>query len=131
MGSLERYSDVLCVGFGAALGTLARAVLEEVFPPAPDGWPITTLLINLTGSFLLGLLLTALVNVGEDTGWRHRVRLTAGTGVIGGFTTYSTLILEIHGLSFPASAAYGAVSILLGIFCAAAGILAAPRKRAS
>ena len=129
MGSLGKNSGLvsgaLCVGIGASIGTLIRAILEESFPHSPGGWPMATFLINLFGSLILGFLLAALANSGEDTGWRHTTRLTAGTGVIGGFTTYSTFILEIHGLDLPASLAYAALSLTLGIVSSAAGILLA------
>ncbi len=129
MGSLSRNSGLIsgaaCVGIGASIGTLLRAVLEESFPHSATSWPIATFLINLSGSLILGFLLTALANLGEDTGWRHTARLTLGTGVIGGFTTYSTFILEIHKLQLPVCLAYAAVSVIVGIACAGAGIAAA------
>lgn len=110
------------VGLGAAIGTLLRATLENSFPAAPGAWPLTIFLINLAGSLILGFLLTVLANAGSDTGWRHAARLTLGTGVIGGFTTYSTFIVEIHGLAAPLALAYAGTSLIAGIACAAAGI---------
>ncbi|MGO1591090.1 MAG: fluoride efflux transporter FluC [Ancrocorticia sp.] len=126
MGSLKRNSGMLtgalCVGVGAAIGTLIRAFLEESFPHADGAWPLATFAINLIGSVILGFLLTALANSGPDTGWRHTLRLTAGTGVIGGFTTYSTFIIEVHELALPLSLAYAGTSVITGIACAVAGI---------
>ena len=79
---------------GGMLGTAARAQLEGAFAPPAGGWPWVTFAINLVGSFVLGALLEALSRTGRDVGWRRAARVGLGTGVIGGFTTYSTFIVE-------------------------------------
>jgi CrcB protein len=78
-------------------GALARFGLSTVLP-SPGGWPLPTLIINLAGAFLLGVLLEALVRRGPDTGRLRVIRLLAGTGFMGAFTTYSTLALETNTL---------------------------------
>lgn len=88
---------VAVVVLGGILGALARYGLGTVLP-APGGWPLPTLTINLAGAFLLGALLEALVRRGPDAGRRRVVRLLAGTGFMGAFTTYSTLALETNTL---------------------------------
>jgi CrcB protein len=113
------------------VGTLARAVLEDAAPAAADGVPWTTLGINVTGSFLLGLLLEVLTRTGLDTGWRRAARLTLGTGVLGGFTTYSTFAVEVSQRAGAAphviGPAYAVASVVLGAAAAALGYLAAHR----
>lgn len=79
---------------GGAIGTAARASLETIFPSSPAALPWTTLTINLVGSYVLGLLLEALSAAGPDRGVRRAARLTLGTGILGGFTTYSTFMVE-------------------------------------
>lgn len=79
---------------GGTVGTAARAALETLFPAAPTALPWTTLAINLMGSFLLGVLVETLSASGPDRGVRRGIRLTIGTGVLGGFTTYSTFMVE-------------------------------------
>jgi fluoride exporter len=84
-------------------------------------------MVNLSGAFILGLLLEALVRSGEDVGWRRRARLAGGTGFCGGFTTYSTLAVETvqlarHGV-WSTAALYVVVSVLGGLVAAVAGIL--------
>lgn len=79
---------------GAALGTTARSLLEGSWPAAPGAFPWTTFVINLCGSLLLGMLLEAIAESGRDVGWRRGLRLGVGTGVLGGFTTYSSFSVE-------------------------------------
>lgn len=116
----------LLVAVGSSLGTLARASIELAVPTPPGAWPWATFGINLVGSLLLGLLLEVLSRTGEDRGWRRTVRLGVGTGVIGGFTTYSTLIVEIDQLvrfgGGAVAASYALTSILLGLVAAGAGM---------
>jgi fluoride exporter len=117
------------VALGGAVGTSARAGLESAFAPEAGTWPWTTFTINLVGSFLLGVLLEHLVRSGPDDGWRRRVRVLVGTGVLGGFTTYSTFALEVDRLvdvGRPGlGVAYALVSVVLGVVAAGAGILLA------
>jgi fluoride ion exporter CrcB/FEX len=90
-----------------------------------------TLLINLTGSFILGCLLEYLATTGEDIGARRIWRLGLGTGVIGGYTTYSTFILEtdtrITGHAVALALGYLVISVVVGLFCAGLGISAGER----
>ncbi len=124
--AVRRRVRVLGVIFlGGTLGTFTRAALEAAFPAQPDAIPWTTLAINIGGSFLLGLLLEALARTGSDSGWRRTVRLGVGTGVLGGFTTYSTFAVEtvsrLNPAAWPIALAYAAASVVLGLLAAAAG----------
>lgn len=85
---------VLAVATGGLLGALARYALDRLLPSPPPGWPTGTLVANLTGVFLLGLLLEVLSRSGPDCGWRQQLRLLVGTGFCGALTTYSTLAVE-------------------------------------
>ncbi|MFC6258374.1 fluoride efflux transporter FluC, partial [Kocuria oceani] len=86
---------VLAVGLGGAFGTGARHGVSVALPVV-SGWPVATLAVNLLGSFLLGMLLEALLLRGEETPRRLLLRLGAGTGFLGGFTTFSSLALEVQ-----------------------------------
>ena len=122
---------VALVGLGGAVGTLVRFGLTRALPTGA-GWPVATLVANLVGAFLLGLLLEALVRRGPEDETRRRLRLALGTGVLGGFTTFSALALEIERLGAGGhallAAAYGLVSIVAGVACAGAGVVLAARR---
>ncbi len=115
------------VVLGGSAGTAARALAEGAFPAMPAGWPWATFVINVTGAFLLGFLLEALCRGGRDEGWRRRVRLGAGTGFLGGYTTYSTFALEVAQRAPALAAAYAAATALLGVAAAIAGYRLAGR----
>lgn len=119
----------LLVALGATFGTFLRAALSSAFPHEAGAWPWATFLINITGSFILGMLLESLVLTGIDSGWRRTVRLMCGTGIMGGYTTYSTFILEIEKTTSAGAAAlgfgYAVVSLVLGTAAAMLGMMLA------
>lgn len=119
---------VLVVITGGMFGALGRYGLSTVLP-APGGWPLPTLVINLTGAFLLGVLLEALVRRGPDAGRLRGIRLLAGTGFLGAFTTYSTLALETNTLLETGRSAdaliYVTATLLGGAIATVTGIRAA------
>ena len=123
----------LLVLVGGAVGTAARYGLARALPTEPGHWPTGTFVTNVLGSFVLGVLLEALLRAGADTGWRRRLRLLLGTGLCGGFTTYSTLAVETDLLvrdHHPGLAlAYIAVSVLAGLVAGVLGVAVAARRR--
>ena len=82
---------------GGCIGVLARALLELAMPDGA-GFPKTTFAINITGALFLAVLIEWLANGGPDEGRRRRLRLFLGTGVMGGFTTYSALAAQTDAL---------------------------------
>ncbi|WP_067652104.1 fluoride efflux transporter FluC [Nocardia harenae] len=118
--------SLLLVGAGGLAGAALRYRLGVWFPHRAGGWPGATFAVNVTGAFLLGLLLEALVRMGPDTGARQRVRLTVGTGFLGAFTTYSTLAVDTDLLlraGHPGTAAaYAVGTVLAGGLASTAGI---------
>jgi len=128
------YRDVRFVAlvfFGGCVGTAIRAWLEATWPAPAGQWPWTTFLINLSGSFILGFLYAALAATGPDRGWRKATRVGVGTGVLGGYTTYSSFAVETVALAASAhtfrALAYALGSVVLGIGCASVGALLARR----
>ncbi len=110
---------------GGAVGTGARAALTGA-TPLVSGVPAALLGINVVGAFLLGLLLQRLHRAGPDEGRRRDLRMLVGTGVLGGFTTYSALAVDTAGLLAEGRAAgallYAGGTLLLGLAAALAGL---------
>lgn len=120
------------VAAGGAIGTGIRAVLAAAFPPgAGISW--TILAINVVGAFCLGLLLESLAHRGPDVGRRRTLRLFVGTGVLGGFTTYSTLADDTAQLldagRWAAGSGYALLSVVLGLAAVVTGLWVAARLR--
>ena len=113
----------LWVMLGGALGAALRygAVLWLSPHSARAGFPLSVLLINVLGSFLLGLTF-ALVGRGV---WPEAARVAFGTGVLGAFTTFSTFSVDTETLlvrgAFPAALAYALGSVVLGVLAAWSG----------
>lgn len=126
--SRRRHADVLAaVGVGGALGTLARYGLEQAFATSLARFPWTTLAVNLTGSFLLGVVLYI---VFERRPPSRLLRPFLAIGVLSGYTTFSTFAVEVvqrtphHART---AIVYLAVSIILGPLAVLAGTSATTR----
>jgi CrcB protein len=106
---------------GGMIGVALRELLLLPFPPDAGGLvlPAVTMGINVVGSFLLGVVIGRL-------GDRHPLgRAIVGTGVLGGFTTYSAFAVQAAGLLSAApvvGVALAAVSVLLGLVAAGLGL---------
>ncbi len=118
------------VAFGGAIGTGAREAISLAIPPI-GGLPVAILGINVVGAFLLGLLLESLLRRGPDAGRRRDLRLFLGTGVLGGFTTYSALAADSSVLLIEGSDLVGVLyavgSVVLGALASWGGIVLARR----
>ena len=111
------------IAVGAVIGALARQGLWAVYPHRPGSFDWTTLAINASGCFLIGALMTAVTQV------RHAHRLTGpflGVGVLGGFTTFSTYIIEAQQSitdGVPATGlAYLAATLVAALLAVYAGV---------
>lgn len=131
---LSALVPALCVFAGGVLGTAIRTALS-LAQPASIQWPWVTFAINCAGACILGFLLEYLSLTGKDEGKRKLFRLFVGTGVMGGFTTYGTFILEVDSRVLAAHAVlgigYAVVSIALGLVMAGLGIALAHKIAAS
>ncbi|WP_431925253.1 fluoride efflux transporter FluC [Nonomuraea jabiensis] len=81
------------ISAGGALGALARYGISSALPHDPAGFPWSTFLVNVSGCLLIGVLMTLIDQVWTG---RRLLRPFWGVGVLGGFTTFSTYILDIH-----------------------------------
>lgn len=124
------------VAAGGVAGTAARYGTSLWLGTAGSGLPTATLTVNLVGCFLLGLLLEALGRRGPETPRMRGVRLGLGTGVMGGFTTFSSLAEElaqlVHTHAVGVAALYAVLSVVGGLVATVGGItLAAGHHRLS
>lgn len=115
--------DILFVAAGGAIGSALRySAMVWISQRLSQGFPWHTFIVNVTGSFLLGLLLSLSV---EHGGW-DRFTIFLGIGVLGGFTTFSTFSFESLRLleegMLGAGVANMALSVVVGVAAAAAGI---------
>jgi CrcB protein len=112
-----RWSFLALAAGGGAVGTTIREA-SELLIPLWGSFPLGTFLINVTGAFVLGALLESLARRGPDEGRRRALRLFFGTGVLGGFTTYSSLAtdtaLQLSGAQVPVALVYSLATLLLG-----------------
>ena len=125
-------SRLLLVCAGGCIGTGARVAMIAAFP-VTSGFPGAMLLINLLGAFALGLLLEALLRRERGGAGGVRLRLFLGTGLLGGFTSYSALAEAVVALTasdavMPALL-YGLGTVLLGGLASWAGIAVASLVR--
>lgn len=117
--------DVLAVvAAGGALGALARHGLEVAWPVPAGGFPWVTLAVNVAGCAALGTVMELLARLAAP----HRLlRPFLGTGLLGGFTTFSMYAVETRELlaaGRPGLAAAYVVGTLVGALAAVwAGIM--------
>lgn len=120
--------DAIAVFLGGGLGSLGRWALTFVpwKTAAEASFPLATLVTNVAGAFLIGVVVAAAVPAGLSP----RATLLLKTGVCGGFTTFSTFALETGDLiergAYGVAAAYLMLSFVLGVAaCLAAQALVA------
>jgi len=107
------WRELVAVLIGGLLGTGARLAIDTVV-----GQPISTLAINVTGSFALGLLVARLWSSAAP--W---LRAGLGAGLLGSFTTFSAFAVTLVELGFTWGAAlYLVLSVGLGLVAAWAGL---------
>lgn len=102
---------------GSALGAVARYQLENIkIGGHQSSFPFNTLIINLSGAFLIAFILTVWSEVRE---FDSDIRLGLTTGLMGAYTTFSTLCKEASSLLFAAkyltAFLYLSASLLLGL----------------
>ncbi len=83
---------LLVVAGGGALGSLARYQLGRWWPTPAAAFPWTTLVINLTGCLIIG---SFMVLLSERWSAHRLVRPFVGTGILGGYTTFSTYAVDV------------------------------------
>jgi len=80
----------VAVAVGGVIGALLRHLVSDLVPATVGGWPWATFLVNLSGALVLGLIARLSLS--------RRMRPFVITGVLGGYTTFSSYMVEAHGL---------------------------------
>ncbi|GHE03302.1 fluoride efflux transporter CrcB [Streptomyces alanosinicus] len=108
---------VAVVAVGGALGACARYALTLAWPMPPGTFPWATFWTNVVGCAVIGVFMVLITEV-----WAaHRlVRPFFGTGILGGFTTFSTYAVDIRRLADAGRADLG-LAYLAATLCAALG----------
>ena len=116
---------ILYVAAGSAIGGSARYLVGTLLPQrSPTAFPLATLLVNVTGSLLLGLIIRY-ATATETISPEMRALLTIG--ICGGYTTFSTFSLEMATLiergRYDLAVAYIALSVTLSIAAVFGGMM--------
>jgi CrcB protein len=124
------WRELAAIFAGGALGALARVALTDAFPDPAASWPWAVFSINVSGSFLLGYLVTRLQERLPLSMYR---RPLAGTGFCGAYTTFSTMQVELLKMldhqRYGLAAAYAGASVLAGYLAVWAGTVLVRRVR--
>ena len=106
--------NILLIGLGGGIGSMCRYTVSLLL--VNKSFPVATLLINISGSFIIGLVAAyALKNEWFAANWK----LFLATGICGGFTTFSAFSLEnlqlVQQGKYLWALLYIAASIVLGL----------------
>ncbi len=82
----------LLVGIGGALGAMLRYGAQVAIGSLPNGFPVSTFLINIVGSIAMGVLVGLLAKFTPQ--FQNEIRLFVAVGIFGGFTTFSSFSLD-------------------------------------
>ncbi|WP_234363201.1 fluoride efflux transporter CrcB [Streptomyces formicae] len=90
-----QWSVVGVVALGGAIGASARYGVAQIWPTAAGGFPWATLWTNAMGCAVIGVFMVVITDVWAA---HQLVRPFFGTGVLGGFTTFSTYAVDVEKL---------------------------------
>ena len=124
------WREVAAVASGGLIGTGLRLALDTAIPHGDTDFPLSTLLINIVGSFALGAMVATLWRRPSAPNW---LKVGLGTGAIGSFTTFSALIVsllaEAHHGAWMLAVLYLLLSLILGFGAAFLGLSLGRRPR--
>ncbi|MBB5226816.1 fluoride efflux transporter CrcB [Treponema ruminis] len=114
--------NCLIVALGGGIGACLRYLIGIIPLKEPYAFPVKTLVINLTGCFVIGLIAALAV---KNTSLSPKTMLFIKTGLCGGFTTFSTFALETETLiktgHVGIAILYVALSVIVGVGLTFAG----------
>ena len=119
---METALKIASVAVGGAFGAVARHLINiSPLATAAGKFPLPTFIINVTGSFLIGLLF---VFFGERMEVSENVRLALIVGFLGAFTTFSTFEMEIFSLARERQTMMAVLYLLLSVVVGFVGVSA-------
>jgi CrcB protein len=111
------------VALGGSLGALARWALAEAVPHDDGRFPWATFVANVVGCLLIGVLMVLVVERWPE---RRLLRPFVGTGILGGFTTFSTYAVDTRTLVAAdhagLAAAYLLGTLVVGLLAVVVGL---------
>ena len=112
-------NTILLVALGGAVGSIARYLMAGSIQKSTGlTFPLGTVLVNILGCFLIGLLYVWLVARPDP---RQELRALLMVGVMGGFTTFSSFSLETVTLLMSGSYASAALNVVVSVVACLAG----------
>jgi CrcB protein len=134
---VSRRDILLVIAAGGVLGSLCRWGVGLALPRSPKGFPWATFTVNVSGCFLIGILMVLVLDVWPPSRY---VRPFLGIGFLGGYTTFSTYMLDTRALLVEGQRVTAGIYLfgslaagLVGVWMATAGtrlMLQAVRLRA-
>ena len=126
---MDEFAKIFAVGIGGAVGAVARYLINiSPLSHAFQKFPLPTFLINISGSFFIGLLF---VLFADKLTISENIRLAIMVGLLGAFTTFSTFELEVFALIrerfFVTAFIYLLLSVSVGFIGVAGGVWVAKR----
>lgn len=112
--------NALAVFFGGAFGALFRFLISEFFPVVKWGIPLTIIIINFAGCFIMGFVDSLFENKIPHSQVKHFLTI----GLLGGFTTFSTFSLEFSNLIKNGNFLNSFIYLFVSVFMALAGFFA-------
>ncbi len=117
------FSTIGMIGLGGALGAVARhGVNVGAVQLFGHGFPYGTMIVNILGSFLMGLLIVKFSQMNQVT---QELRMLTTTGFLGAFTTFSTFSLDAVTLWERGEMLHALVYILISVICSVLALAAA------
>ncbi|MEV5593123.1 fluoride efflux transporter CrcB [Streptomyces sp. NPDC052496] len=116
-----QWPAVGAVALGGGAGAAARYGATLLWPAAPGTFPVTVFLVNVAGCALMGVLMALIAERGSP---HPLLRPFLGTGVLGGFTTFSTYAADIQHLTDTGRLALGVAYLAATVLAALAAVWA-------
>lgn len=115
--------NCMIVGLGGALGAVLRYLITLIPVNPENGFPLKTFLINVIGSFVIGMVAALTAKNLMD----ERLSLFLRVGVCGGFTTFSSFALETEGLMTKGSTGMACLYVICSIVCGVLAVMLADK----